>query len=343
MFLKKEFKNKFLKENNRNHPVCRMIMQKGGWQTKMLIEFANTLKQLKLIDINYDVLKGKIISTTKSEIEGIPFVDIAQMFLSAGCDVSTVRIIQGQKNPDLKVTLPQTNESIYIEISKMKDSRRRTTLNNNFNKLSYALNFLPPQLPFSCKQFGIIDDKEMKEVLEIIDTVRAKALIGKSIEYYEDNKIRLTVAHPDKMGELEEWCNKNDYRRTLLGPTLDLDETDRIASYKLMDEAIQIPVSSSGILYFPVNALHFWQMNPERTIGIIEKELAAYKNIYGIVLYSSICNEEEPRVKVFDGGHLRNVKRIDGCLMRYLFFIRNLNYEGDLSLNFIEKIYQSFY
>jgi hypothetical protein len=340
-FLKKALGRDFLKDSDLNHPIKRMVTDKAHWRVTELIAFTKVLQIQKKLDMNYPLLIGKLKSDKKCRPEGIPFAEIIQMFQSVDCKVSVWKDIQAQKNPDLQVFFPDQSEGLIVEVSKIEDSYERSGLDKNYRYLSDIFNNNPPQLPFSCQLFRFINDQEMPEVLKKIFEIRINALNKQEIFYYADNIMRLTVAHPSKIHELVSWEEKNDYRRGLLGPNLNFDETSRIVNNKIEDEANQIPAISSGLIYLPVNVPYFWVINPLNTIGLIEEKLKSFPNLLGIVIYGTICQELKTNTVELN-GHFYGIKQINQAIIRHLLFIRNPNYIGNLTESSINKIYLSF-
>ncbi|MBN8877650.1 MAG: hypothetical protein J0I32_08910 [Sphingobacteriales bacterium] len=340
-FLRLEFGDDFLRLNNSHHPIFRMVTDKSPWRIAEIIKFAVTLIQLKSTDINYRHLKDKLIHPGSCKTEGIPFFEISHMYLDTGCDVKVWKDIKAQKNPDLVIGFPETNEKLYIEVSKVGESKLRSDLDNNFKVISRLFNIAPPQLPFSCQLLRYISDSEMDGVLASITAIREKALLQQDMILLENEVMRLCVTHPNKYGQFQEWMEKNDYRNGLHGPPLNFDETYRILNYKIEREMEQIPAGSSGMIYLHVHALYFSVIDPEIITAAFEKKMSTYPLLFGIVIYSTIITDCSP-FEVAINGHFFSTRKINETVVRYFFFLKNPAYSHGLSDNAIARIYQSF-
>jgi len=340
-FLQLELGNTFLKVSDRNHPLFRRVTEKGVWRATDLIAFVQTLQTLKENEGNCSKLISKIVSKHNCETEGMPFTEIAAMYLRSGFKVRILDETQGQKNPDMLIIHPESDRQFYIEVSKLEESGERRDANRNYKMLYAALNYGEHLLPYSCCQLAYISDEEMPAVLKTISKLLERATLQKEFLYHTDDKIRLGVAHADKYAELEAWIESNDYRKGLLGLPLNFNETRRIANYKIQCEAEQIPPETSGLIYLPVNTLYFWDFDLEEAASYFQDKMKEYKNILGIVAYGYLINDIEPVHYLVD-GHVYSVKRMNDAVIRHLVFVRNRYYSGVLTEDLIKAIYGSF-
>lgn len=318
-----------------------MVVEKAPWRMVDLIDLVEHLKELESYDSNYDVLMQKMRSPKKARTEDIPFIEISRTYLAVGYKVRFWRDLQERSNPDIEIYSTPDGDSFYIEVTKLEESEQRKNMRANFNILSDTFNMLPPQLPFSCQQFKYITKVEMPCVLEKIAAIRQKALSDKDIVYYEDEKLHIAVCHPDKLEELEQWCDKHNYRKGTHSHFGNFDETERIIRYKIAKEAEQIPSNATGLIYIPVDPIYFWVLNPSNTIPLIQNVLNEHSNIFGLVLYATISHEVQP-FTISGKSDYYSIKQMNEAIVRHLLFIRNHSYQGNLSDNDIKKIYQSF-
>ena len=340
-FLKQEFGKGFLKSSHRNHPLNRRITEKAQWRTTEIITIAETLNHLKNSNGNYLKLLEKIKPFDSCEAEGIPFLEIVQMYLKVGMQVYFPEEIKTKVTPDIRITCPISQDSFYIEVSKLDDDIKRNSIRKNYRQLENVFEFEGIQLPYSCAQLRYITEKEMDEVINKIKAARQAALNGHEIVFYIDDKIRLAIAHPAKYDQLINWIETNDFRKGLHGAPLNFDDTYRLANNKLLKEARQIPDTASGLVYILCNPLYFWQINEMSAFKEFEQKLKRLPNILGLVVYAQVIDDSEPFTQI-DDGNIQSIKKINEVVSRYLFFVRNKNYKGLLSETTIQKIYRSF-
>lgn len=340
-FLKQELGTGFLKTSGKNHALFRKVTEKAPWRTAELIAFVTTLQRLKNSDSNYIKLIRKMGSAQTCEKEGIPFTEIAQMYLNSGFRIRFPEEIQGQKNADIEIQCPVSNDQFYIEVSKLAESEERNLLDGNYKVLSHEFNFQGYCLPFSCAQLRYIAPEEMPGVLSTIKSIKEMAFEKRDIIYYADDKIRLTMAHPDKVAELENWIECHDYRKGLLGPPLNFNETNRISNYKIEQEIIQIPPNVTGLIYIPANALYFWGPDFAEATGLLQRRMNNYPNLLGLAVYAYLIHDITP-VSVVTNGHYYSIKKMNDVVIRHFLFVRNTHYKGRLAETTIKKIYSSF-
>lgn len=340
-YLRTELGSGFLRTGGKSHPVVKMVVEKAKWRTNDLIEFVNTLKKLKESNGNYGKLIGKLRSRKISEREGMPFLEIAQMYLKEEFSICFPDEIEGRKNPDIEVMLPFNRDRFFIEVSKVEESQERRLLDGNYRVLSNVLDFADHYLPFSCAQLRYIEPNEMQGVLETIRNIRRKALIQKDIVHYHDDMIRLSVSHADKFQELQSWIETYDYRNGLLGAPLNFDETERICNYKISQKVKQIPASESGILYLPVNALFFWGFKFDEAVSKFQRQMIDHSNLLGVALFAYLIHDIQP-VSLSLQEHHYGIKKMNDAVIRHFLFIRNPNYQGTLKQDTIKHIYATF-
>ena len=273
--------------------------------------------------------------------KGSAFVEIAQMYLKVGFEVKFPDEIDKQKNPDILICCPHSNDSFYIEVSKLGESKERSLLGSNYKKLFNVFEFEGYCLPFSCAQLKYITPEEMPGVLDTIRAAKESAFQNEQVVYQTDDKTRLAIAHPAKYKELENWIETHDYRKGLLGAPLNFDETNRISNYKIRQKVKQIPDEAAGLIYITSNALYFWAWDNEESIRVLQRQMTQYPQLLGIVVFASLGHDIPPDISLFE-GNFYGIKKVNEVIIRHLLFVRNKNYQGSLAIETIEKIYLSF-
>jgi hypothetical protein len=316
-------------------------MEKASWRTDDLIRLVETMQELKASDSNYSALLRKLKGKESCEQEGIPFLEIIGMYRKVGCRVTIPTETKKQVSPDICIFSPVTQDNFYIEVSRLGENEERALLDQNYRQLLGVFDFDKYQLPYSCTQFRYITNNEMPGVLANIRDLKERAVRDENVIFFEDDKIRLAVAHPSKFDQLEKWIDVHDYRKGLHGPPLDFDETYRICNNKIRKKAKQIPPEKSGLIYIPLNSLFFWVWDPVQSIMAIERQLAHYPNVYGVVMYAHLIHNVEP-VTIKESGHFYSIKKMNETVIRYLLFVQNKKYKGSLSKETLDLMHQSF-
>ncbi len=340
-FLEVELGKSFLKKIERNHPILNKLTNKCPWQYDDLINFANTLTKLKSIDSNYQKLLLKINGLSSSNSEAIPFLEVADSFLNMGCHIKFLEEEQNKRTPDIEIISPE-GEIFYAEISEITDSEKNKGAKDNFRIISNHLHFNCANFIHWGTQFKYIPDDVMPNILgEITKANQEAAGHPNNIISVKNEYIELKFENSEKESQLKKWVNENNLRLGFQSP-VNYNETPRIVkNNKIKEKARQIPADSSGIIYFPTQPHYFFQINLEETIRSFNNKMKDFPNLIGIVVYSKFL---DPRESVNEriGNHLFGIKMLNEVLARNFLFIKNENFNHQISSKTMDIIYQSF-
>lgn len=339
LFLREELGKGFLKTCGINHPLCQRLSGYGELQVKELVAWVSVLRTLMESNgSNYPVLLKKLKSQLRSRSEGIPFLEIARSYLQSGFHVRFPAEIQGQKNPDIMITLPETGESFFVEVSRINDTNTRSVIHEQFSAICNANTSAREDLPYAIKQHLFLDNEQLEAVKERITGLKKEAWEGKKLAYWESSEILMAFVHPQQHDLLEDWCKEKGLSKGISGLSLEFNDTERLLrQQKIRQEAKQIPKGSTGVLYFPIQFLYMMCMDKVETIAAFEKELTAFPNIYGLVLYADVIHPLAEPVRL-DSAHIYSIKQTTGGAVRYMLFIQNPYYEARLSEATIHQI-----
>lgn len=330
----------FLKTSHVNHPVRQMVSEKTEFRIYQLIEFADTIKTLKLTDTNFPKLQKKLLSKQESKREGVPFVEIAQTYIKENFIVNFLEENNFSKTPDIKITNPENNEVFYIEVSTLNDGPEKINSQNNHYFFHSQFHYIPPQNSFVGEQKEPINKEDYPEIEKIIANAKCKVEEHNQIVFYTDKRFYFLLAPKGYDEDLKLVCEKYALRlNTISGLPLNFNETDRIVNNKIRDKAKQIPQGSNGLIYFPVAPLFFITTDIKDITSRVEEYILSFKNIIGIVIFSKIvANKEQTSENI--GRHLFKRKTIKNLSYESLF-IHNKNCELYISNNTLEKIYRT--
>ncbi len=340
-FFKEEFGNDFFKKTDKNHPLRSKITDKSPWRFEDLIRFTATLKELKEKSIHYVKLKEKLLGTTDSRSEGIPFFEISASYLHVGCTVEFIEEVRNEKNPDLRIKFPQTGEVLYIEVSRINDSELSEKLTDNFEVITSFMLFECPLIPHAGMQLQLIPDEHMPSVLTAIRRCTQEAAeTPKTLIAYTDDYVNMRFENSEDIQQLEKWCMENNVRRGFHVP-VNYDETFRISNYKISQKVKKLPLDASGIIYFPCSPFYFMAINVELAIHIFNLRMKDFPNLVGFVFTSeTIDPQESSNFRI--GKHFFGIKMMNRVLARKLLFVYNERYSGILTTHAMNTIYNSF-
>ncbi len=341
LFFKTELGKGFLKNTMRqNHIVTNYVLQRGKEPYSWLIWLSDSLSSFKYDDCNYDKLLNKIRQVEKSKMEGIPFLEIADSYKKVGFEVVFEPLkSSAQKNPDLKVTNPETKEIFFIEISTLKISDDREKVSNIYHLIFEE--FISGFVPFSGKILRRFDENKLNKILDVIRNTRRVAITENKFVTYRDKEIDFAFASYDRREELEKWCANKQYEiGNLLSLPININETKRILGNKLPKKALQIPSGSLGLVYIVIDSSHLTFQEPFELIEATEKGLKAFDNILGVCIYSKIGYESDNQ-GYFYKLHYYGNKTVFNSLRKDSIFVFNNHCKIQIFPNTIEKIYRT--
>lgn len=321
-----------------NHPLNLKLNSFGEGQVKELVEWVHLLKTLKPSESNYDLFLQKLKSKSKSRIEAFPFLEIVKGYIQGGFHVRFLEEINSQKTPDIEIVSPIASELFYLEVSRINDTEERTNTSKQFNQISDAVNAIGFDIPYAIKQHLPLTDEQIQLIRDQIKLLKDDAWTGEKLAYWESSEITMAFVHPKQHDELLTWCKDKGIRKGLFGLPVNFNDTARvIRQRKIREKASQIPETSTGILYFPVQFPYMAFMNKLEAFESFEKELEEFPNIYGLVLYTEAIVPLQELVQI-DSAHIYWEKQTISGSVRYLMFVQNPAYNGTLSEETILKI-----
>lgn len=337
-FLYKEFGKGFFDTCGHNHPIS-LKLTTNLFQIDDLIEFTETLATLKKMDPdNYSVLLDKLKPRKKCQAEGIPFSDILRAFSKQGFNVKFLKEIEKRKNPDIELIDSVSGESILVEVSQLRQSPDQQSIQEQHRLLSNTFLFHGFDLPKACKQLQPLKGEDMERIINQIKLIKDKAADSEEFVAYEDEFIRMAVAHPRQLHKLDEWCaERNIQRNSMEGLQVNYNDTPRLVdNSKIEAEIKQLPTDRPGFVYIPVSILYFLSMSvPDTAISIMD-QLVSFPHCIGISLYASSCGTLLPEGLIEVGNTRRSIKTING-ITRHLLFIGNPCFNQQLSLQTLAK------
>jgi len=338
-FLEIEFGAQFLKTTSINHPIRQMISNKAPFQIKDLIEFTETLKILKKENNNYNRLIQKLLGKDNAQTEGVSLVNVARIFLKEELTVSFIDEIKNKKTPDVKITNPNNDDVFFIEITKLNNSDYQNEISDNYNFFYNQFNNVQPLFSFFGTQFQLVDKKEYPGISKIIADAKKKVKENNQIIYYSDRRFNFMLSPPSHDDDFNEICERNNIQSIRFnGLPIEVDETSRINNK--IGKASQIPKGENGLLFIAISPIYFLTTDIVTVAKRLEANIAKYKNLLGIILFSEIVAPKEPTQIKLGNNHFFSRKTIEN-LCRESLFIFNNNCHIKLSEETLVKIYKA--
>jgi hypothetical protein len=342
-FLRDELGKHFLKDcQHIHHPLFAYLFERSDDSYAWLIQFANTLKQLKNIDSNYHKLLKLLRPSQKCHDEGLPFINISRSFLESGFNVNILPEVDQQKKPDIKISNVKNGDTIFIEVTRpSSDTKARNIITQNSRSLFKALHQTPPYLEFSCLQKRVLDENEVDVTINEIVSTKEMGYRNNSLVVLQNDRIDLAVASGDKIDDLKKWCGANNRVQDFSPLTLEFDDTNRISRDKIVKECEQLPADKPGILYVQMNPIYFWVADLEKAKVTFQNRLKNFPNVIGVALFSYIGANTEP-VSFLDKMDYCGKRMVTPNVSRTIAFFYNDVFNINISVSTLLSLYSSF-
>ena len=345
-FLRVELGESFLQhKTNIYYPVLFHINNKADYSIHWIIRFSNTLKFFKSYETNYKALIGKIKISRKCNEEGIPFLEIAEMFSRADFKIEFEPTVDAPKKQDIKLVDVTNNQEIYVEISRLNDSAKRVLQTQMYHSIFNKLTRERPIIPFSAKLLKRADADQLSRLLSEINDFKEQAQVKQKFllfkDYYKNDLLELAVAPTIKSRELKSWCKKKGCEvGNLIGLSLDKNEFERIRDNKIKREAKQIPAGYPGLIVIPVDPLFFWLRDPMKVIIELRRRVIEFPNIIGVLLYAHIGSSNNDDIR-FDKNSFYSQQEIYKDVQLNKLFVCNENLEVNMKEDSLIKMYKA--
>ena len=224
------------------------------------------------------------------------------------------------------------------QITKLNNSDIQNEISDNYNFFHKQFNDIQPLFSFYGKQLKSIDKEEYPAISKIIADAKKKVKENNQIIYYSDCRFNFLVAPPCHDADFNEICERNNIRSIHFdGLPIDIKETSRLNNK--IGKANQIPENDNGLLFISISPIYFMTTDLIPAIERLEANIAKYKNLVGLILFSEIvASKESTAVKM--GNHCFSRKTIEN-LCRESLFIFNKGCSINLSEETIKKIYKA--
>lgn len=333
-FMKEELGKGFFDTVDLFHPLDQLLGSGSAEEVKYLIRWVNTFKSIKENDQGYKVLLQKLISKNQSRPEGIPFMDIALNFEAHGfrTDFLSERNQNGVKTPDISVTYLKTEEKCFIEVSQIRDSDDRKAKTNQYYQIQNVITFYGYDLPVAGELKRFMNESEFAKTVRDIQELKIRCWETQSLVSLENENLAIAFSTISSFPALEQWCNERNYSRGFNGVPVDFQDIPRIVDRgRIKLKAQQIPVTESGLLYFPSQAMFFMVTDIQQLIDAVLPALAKEKHIFGVVFYAETIMSIKEDVYIDSKDFLYSVSTDPRSHVRETLFIENPSYTGNLS------------
>jgi hypothetical protein len=339
-FLRTEFDENFLTNNPRGNPVALKIFNKAPWQVEDLVFFTKTLRKIKESDPHYQILLSKLKGKERSQLEGLPMIEIVQMAFNSNIDIRIEPIVEYSKKPDFELINPQNNDRFYGELSSLDDSDERKRRSSFHFRLFRLIEMTAPYFSYACLLKKPPVDDHIQGVLEFVKYCKSQITTSQSFQFFENDYMKIGFSTQDKLQELKNWATSNNLNLgNISGLELDYDDSKRIINNKIDEKAQQLPNSYNGVIFIRVKPLFFFTDGVSKLIEQTQASLKNYPHVIGLIVYSTLGWEKKESLTPFKNGFL-SIKQQNHHTCRYTLFILNNELDLKVSIDTLKKVFR---
>lgn len=326
LYLRKMLGENFLRDNKeKGHPIIFPYLVNAALRAKLLmIRLAEEMKALEGAN-NFDDLLKRVKHSTNCG-EAISVLTSAYKFLQTGFTVSfepvvdipnSVGIVR-PKRPDFFITDDETNEEIFVEISRSMTGAKQVLTSHTYHTIFWVtlkmmqddpefdiLSSSKHVLPYAKIHRGL-DEEELKDVInQIEELVKLVRVTGQFQELTILDVIEVGISPSHDHGAVKRWAAERQMKERVESPPIDTDEVRR-AKIKLHDKVKQIPHDKVGIIIIQTNqTLLFPAFDMRIVIAELADELRKYPNLLGAVLsFEFLGSGKEESIAIDLGRHV---------------------------------------
>lgn len=346
-FLQQEFGRTFLqlRKDGEIHPLHAKISNKAPWQIHEVISFAKTLRTIKESSCsNHTKIKSKLESPNKFVFEGFPFLQIAESFLNEGMEILFLEESKNSKSPDIEVRNAINSDNFFVEVSILNAGEARDLYETSYYLLRRAFQLGSFGFPVTAKQKDVFSEESLDRLVEVIARTKKQVININHPVSYSDEIVEFTLFPNDQHDEMVKYADSLGRRpNDIEGLALKSDEVDRlIGGGKIKDKARQIPNSTNGIIYIPVDSLFFYS-NLLWALDRLGEYLLRFPNLIGVVLFSHALDPgADEFIDIEYKGHHYYNKTFNNVLSRKSLFICNHKCNMVIAPETLNQIHNSF-
>ena len=338
IFLQSQLGNRFLHPTKPRHPLTGLITGVNPWQVERVIRYAEIIQHLAATDPDYEHFRRKLIGPVAAKAEYMDFLLVADILHSAGLEVYFPKPIPTQKNPDLVITDPSCPATIFGEVSSTHAKKKRNDESKSYDDLYKIIGRHLQNPLYSAGQLRIPPPLYTKKLEKALVRLQNQVEEKNTWAEYEDRYITVRLYPLSQEATFNTWLQEADRRKGFHGIPQNFDDTDRITGYKIADEASHFLPHQTGLIFLPINALHFWQQHTEDAKQSILRCLRKHPNVLGVFLYSELQHPDAVLFRFNNTDDRFTRQQLSGLLTRYSVFVQNEAFTNSIHKGTLQRI-----
>lgn len=207
----------------------------------------------------------------------------------------TLPISNRQKQPDVRVSVPSTQETAFLEITMQKTSRKEQEHLDTQWRVTEKLFQVGSGVQWSGRVRKALSGPHLKELLARIETAAIKAAKPDGFQEIEEGG-SYEFLFCSNEADLRAWC---DHRRLkaweFKGPHAEIDHIERVRS-KIAEKQNQLPKNHPGSILISDSDLFFRISDPRTIICQVEEEVCKYPHLAIVVLQAQSVSDSSTEI-----------------------------------------------
>jgi hypothetical protein len=319
-FIRSQLGDGFLRAMKVSHPLSNLIINFSPWHIERTIQYADILRDLRQHDPGYPAFLKKLSSPVDAKNEMMDFLRIAEILRAPGLLVRFPKPKPNQKNPDLQIVDPDSDQVVFGEVSRLDDSGARAAQKESYDELAPIIHGYLRNPLYSARQTAVPPAGYSDTLPLVLHRLQQEAENQRGHAHHKDDFLEIDVFPLDDQAMLDSWLDDHkDRRKGFNGISLNFNDTHRISDRKIKTEADHFSPSQLGLIVIPVTIFNFMHQGALECTRVIKYRLATYPNIVGVYLYTEIIESHVSLIT--DKGYAR--KQLNGPMTKYSLYVEN--------------------
>lgn len=326
------------------HPLLRTLANFTPSSRRNISRFAAQLKILENSQ-NFGNVLDRLHDLNQFEHDAL-LIKAAARVVKQGLRARfepTIKVTNNQKQPDLRLQDPLTEETTFVEVVTQFASRQERSVTDTNSAVFAALFGISYELCISGRWTGTPSDEILDALLKEIKRGGEQALKQRIlVTVHEQGIVEMAMCHrDDQVRLLDPWCHHRALSGCgFVGPTMTSNDVVRIKR-KIRDEQEQLPRENSNVLLILATDIFFRAGGLRRVIAEVEVRASEYGHIQLVILHGQYTGFQDRPSTLQIADHRFNRQIRDGMTETDLV-IFNRKSQIKLSGEILGKFYRSF-
>lgn len=323
---------------------CEFFWNQAPWTRIWFSWLADSIKNLRESE-NIDGVLKKLISNDKDDFEeAITLLEYGLKFIKASFKVDFEKEVSNSKNeikhPDICLTNPETEETIFVEVTRLTSSEEIENYSDICHRASKYGFINGKPINYAGALFKTVSRERLEEIKNKVDAMAKSVVASDSFEEFKiKNVLEIALANSKNIPMLAQWGEEHGY-------TIDsfhlppIDKFKRLKG-KLGRKSNQSSPETCNLLIIK-NDDFSTISKPQTLINELEESLFKCEDLLGAIIVSYEFGNREKGVESF-GMHTHITKTERHALTSKTAILVNKYYKKNkISMHSLTRIIDAF-